>query len=165
MKNIIEIWKPVVGYEGLYEVSDLGRVRSLNYHRSGKVRVLKYKTDKDGYKFVILCKDGKYKSFRVHRLVALAFIPNPDNLPCINHKDENKTNNCVENLEWCTRRYNVEYSLAKPVNQYTLDGILVREWPSTNEVERQTGWSCGNISKCCNNKRKTAHGFIWRYSE
>lgn len=91
-----EIWKDVVGYEGLYKVSNLGNVYSNYVHRS-----LKQGNHRDGYKFVILNKNGKSKYMSVHRLVATAFIPNQDDLPEVNHKDEDKTNNCVDNLEWC----------------------------------------------------------------
>ena len=99
-----EIWKPVVGYEGLYEVSNFGRVRSLRRNK-----ILKLKNEVDGYIRVTLCNGGTEKLYQVHRLVAQAFIPNPDNLPQINHKDEVKSNNIVTNLEWCTVHYNNTY--------------------------------------------------------
>lgn len=112
-----EIWKDIEGYERYYQVSNLGRVKSLarivkrkfnNY--TVRERILKARPDKDGYKYLVLCISCKAKTFQVHRLVANAFIPNPDNLPCINHKDENPSNNCVENLEWCTYSYNNTYN-------------------------------------------------------
>ena len=103
----MEEWRDIQGYEGLYMVSNLGRVKSLNYHRTGKERIMKPSDNGHGYLFVVLCKDGKDKNCRINRLVAQAFLPNPDNLPEVNHKDENKYNNCVENLEWCDRSYNV----------------------------------------------------------
>lgn len=96
-----EIWKDIEGYEGKYQVSNTGEVKSLNYRGSGKTKLLRQTADKDGYKCVIFCKNGKVKGYKVHRLVAIAFIPNPNSLPIINHKDEDKTNNCVDNLEWC----------------------------------------------------------------
>lgn len=105
----MEIWKDIEGYEGIYQVSSEGRVKSLNYHRTGQERILKASCSGWGYPFVNLCKDGKKKTHRVHRLVAIAFIENPDNLPEINHKDEDKANNNVDNLEWCNRKYNVNY--------------------------------------------------------
>ena len=102
-----EIWKPVRNYEGLYEVSNMGRVKSLNYNRTGKERIMKGLDNGHGYLFVQLCKDGKAKNCRINRLVAMAFIPNPDNLPEVNHKDKIRTNNRVDNLEWCTTQYNI----------------------------------------------------------
>lgn len=104
-----QIWKEIPNYEGKYQVSNTGRVRSLNYGRTGKTKVLKQSTNKGGYKNIVLYKDGKLKGYSVHRLVALAFIPNPLNLPQVNHKDENPSNNAVWNLEWCTPKYNSTY--------------------------------------------------------
>lgn len=103
-----EIFKDVVGYEGLYQVSNLGRVRS-SY--SGKI--LRSATKKRGYQYVNLYKDKISKMHQVHRLVAMTFIPNPNNLPIVNHKDEDPTNNNVENLEWCTHTYNINYGTAR----------------------------------------------------
>lgn len=107
-----EIWRPVVGYEGLYEVSSYGRVRSLDRYDSRnhfiKGRIMKFRNCR-GYLRVTLCNNGLYNQISVHRLVAQAFIPNPDNLPMVNHKDEDKTNNIVENLEWCDAKYNNSY--------------------------------------------------------
>lgn len=103
-----EIWKDISGYEGEYQVSNLGNVRSLNYRRSGELKLLKQATT-NGYKQITLSKNGKCKSYNVHRLVAIAFIPNPNNYKEVNHKDEDKSNNNVNNLEWCTREYNNNY--------------------------------------------------------
>lgn len=103
-----EIWKDIKGYEGKYQVSNLGRIKVLNYKRSGQEHIMATKNNK-GYCEIRLAKDGKRKDFIVHRLVAQAFIPNPNNLPQVNHIDENKTNNCVNNLEWCTQAYNNSY--------------------------------------------------------
>lgn len=110
---MIEIWKDIPGYEGKYQVSNTGEVESLNYNGTGKTKSLKQSTDKKGYKHVRLFKNGKGKTYKVHRLVAMLFIPNPNNLPIINHKDENKTNNNVNNLEWCTYEYNNTYGTAR----------------------------------------------------
>lgn len=105
-----EIWKDIEGYEGLYQVSNFGRIKSLkDNHGNTREKILKLWKEKDGYLQVFLCKNGKGKTCTVHRLVANAFIENPNNLPMINHKDENKTNNCVENLEWCDAKYNNNY--------------------------------------------------------
>lgn len=103
-----EIWKTIENYPD-YQISNMGRVKSLNYGRTGKERVLKQGIDKYGYFRVNLYKDKKRKHFSVHRLVATAFIPNPQNLPCVNHKDENPQNNCASNLEHCTHQYNNNY--------------------------------------------------------
>lgn len=121
-----ETWKSVVGYEGLYEVSNLGNVRSVDRTlncKDGKIKhrkghLLSPKTD-EGYFRVSLSKDGVKKLYKVHRLVAMAFIPNPDNLPVVNHKDEDKKNNKVENLEWCTVQYNSTYGSSVEKNLKT----------------------------------------------
>ena len=109
----MEEWKDIKGYEGLYQISNLGRVKSLSRidSRGHKLneKILKPKIRGYGYKAVMLSKNNIHKLYYIHRLVAEAFIPNPDNLPCVNHIDENKNNNCIENLEWCTRKYNTNY--------------------------------------------------------
>ena len=162
-----EYWKPVVGYEGLYMVSNWGRVKSIKF---GKEKILKQSKDKKtGYLHVGLCKENILKHFLVHRLVAEAFIDNSDNLPQVNHKDENKTNNNVDNLEWCTNEYNINYGTrterySKPVLQYTLDGVFVREWKSIAEAGRN-GYQQICISKCCRGLNKQHKGFIWKYKE
>lgn len=123
-----EIWKPVVGYEGLYEVSSYGRVRSLDRYdsknRFWKGRILKLSDDGRGYLDVQLCSNGKVKHHLVHRMVAQAFIPNPDNLPQVNHRDEDKTNNRVENLEMCDAKYNINYGtgLTRAINTKLRNG-------------------------------------------
>lgn len=169
-----EIWKDVVGYEGLYQVSDKGRVKSLWF---GKDKILKPLKDGWGYIFVYLCKNGERKMCKIHRLVAQAFIPNTNSLPQVNHKDEDKTNNKVENLEWCDRKYNNNYGtrtqrqaekmtngkLSKPVLQYTKDGKFVKEWKSTMDVQRNLGYFQTSISSCCLGKYKSAYNFIWKY--
>lgn len=176
---IKEIWKPIPGYEGLYEVSNKGNVRSLNYMHTGKWKTIKLIKHKNGYLMVCLCKDGKIKQASVHRLVASAFIPNPDNLPQVNHKDENKLNNSVDNLEWCDGAYNMKYGTrqeritksntnnpkkSKPILQFDLEGNLIMKWESLNEVMRQTGVGAGNISNCARGKVKTAGGYVWKYA-
>lgn len=165
------------GYEGLYEVSDLGRVRSLNRYvnyygglRLAKGKILKPVSVSGGYLQVYI---GKKNVKLVHRLIAEAFIPNPNNLPCVNHKDENKTNNKLENLEWCDYSYNNRYNnknlkigekLSKTLYQYTLDGEFVNTWTSLSECSRQTGYNNSAISNVCNGKQKTAYGFKWSYA-
>ena len=171
-----EYWKPVVGYEGLYEVSNWGRVKSLNYNHTGKGKILKQQQSMDGYYSVGLSKNGILKRYYVHRLVAEAFLPNSDNLPLINHKDENKTNNNVDNLEWCDAKYNCNYGTrterlsksqingkrSKIVLQYDLNGNFIKEWKSTAECGRN-GYNHKCISKCCRGKLKTYKGFLWKY--
>lgn len=150
-----------------YEVRPNGEVTNT---KTGKV--LKPGKNNKGYLQVHLCKNGKYKAFLVHRLVAQVFIPNPLNLPCVNHRDENPSNNHVENLEWCTYKYNTNYGThnkrsaktrSKTVLQLRKDGSLVRVWLSVMEVERQLHFSKGNISYCCNGKLHTAYGYKWYY--
>lgn len=181
----MEIWKDISGYEGLYQVSNLGNVKSMNWGGRGYSKNLYLKPHNKGYLQVELKKDGKRKMFVVHRLVAQAFIQNPNNFPIVNHKDENKTNNSAENLEWCDYKYNVRYSLLlrgiapgekkKPtrrnsklagfrVIQLDLFGNVIREWNNSREIFLTTGMSDWSISECCRGNRKKAYGFIWRYA-
>ena len=164
-----EVWKDIEGYEGLYQVSNLGRVKSIRY---GKERILKPLRYNCGYFVVNLWKNGERNQYLVHRLVCQSFIPNPNNLPQVNHKDENKENNSVENLEWCTAKYNYNFGtinqrraekLSKPVLQYTKSGEFVREWKSTHDVQRNLGYAGSSISRCCRGKLKSAYGFVWKY--
>lgn len=174
MKN--EIWLPVEGYEGLYEVSNEGRVRSLNYNKTGETKILKPEESK-GYLRVKLCKNRKVKRFLVHQLVAQAFVPNIFNLDVVNHINEVKSDNRAENLMWVTQKENCNWGtrnkrvfekttngkLSKTVYQFSKDGEFIREWPSTKEVERVLGYFHTNISSCCLGKRKSANGFVWQY--
>ena len=178
-----EIWKAVEGYEDWYEVSNFGNVRSVDrvvnyndgrkFHYKGQIR--KIKKHPNGYLFCDLSKNTKHKTFNVHRLVAQAFLPNPNNLPEVNHRDENKTNNCVDNLEWCTHLHNVNYGTAtqrraektsKSVLQIGKDtNEIIAEYASMAEAGRQLNINQGNISNCCLHRCKTAGGFKWRYKE
>lgn len=166
---MVEIWSDIEGFGGCYQVSNFGRVKSLKF---GKEQILKVK--KDRYLRIGLCKDGKQKFYMVHRLVALAFIPNPYNLPEINHIDEDKTNNKVENLEWCDRKYNINYGshnkrMAESQTNYPKFSkkVLCVEtgviYPSAMQVKRELGFDNGNISNACNGRCKSAYGFHWRY--
>lgn len=172
----MEVWKDIEGYEGLYQVSDKGRVKSLGNGKSGnsKKKILKASKTGGGYMLVNLCKEGNIKHYTIHRLVAQAFIDNPDNLPEVNHKDENKENNAVNNLEWCTKEYNINYGTARKrmaeKQSKAVIGIskvsgLILEFPSTQEASRQTGINRGNISSCCIGKLKSAGGYYWMYAE
>lgn len=143
--------------------------------------MLKPKEHKNGYLMVQLWKDGKVKLCLVHRLVAKAFIPNPDNLPCVNHKDEDKHNNCWLNLEWCDATYNTNYGTrnervakamtnrkaqSKAVLQINKDtNEVIKEFPSTHQVERELGFANTNISKCCLGRLNQAYGYYWRYKD
>lgn len=169
MKN--EEWRDVVGYEGLYQVSDQGRVKSLKRKGRKSERILKPAVTHDGYLRVNLYSGCKPKTLKVHRLVCQAFHKNPNNNPEVNHINENKTDNRACNLEWCTCKQNINHgsrnervakALGKPIGQYKLDGQLIKIWPSTIEVQRQTGFSQGNICKAASGKNKQAYGFIWK---
>ena len=186
-----EIWKPVRNYEGKYMVSNTGEVKSLNYRRTGKERILKGVDYGEGYLYVSLWKDGKVKQCRINRLVAQAFIPNPNNLPEVNHKNEDKTDNRVENLEWCSKSHNVNHGtrnkraaeklkgkkhseehnkkigkkLSKPVFSVDKESGLIMWWQSAMEASRQTGIAQSNITLCCQGKVKSAGGHVWFYAD
>ena len=152
--------KDIKGYEGLYAVTPEGEV--YGYKRR---KFLKPMTNYKGYLYVVLYKDNEHKHYFIHRLVAETYIPNLENLPQINHKDENKTNNCLQNLEWCDASYNINYGtrndkIKKPILQFTLDGEFVREWPSTTDVGKKVKSS---ICECLKGKQKTAYGYLWKY--
>lgn len=192
-----EVWKDVVGYEGLYKISNNGRLlrcerlASNNHLLPYKIKVLKRK--KNGYfGATIVNLKGECKNVLIHRLVAEAFIPNPENKPCVDHIDGVKWNNNVENLRWCTHKENINFPLSikkrcasekiaqnkpqvimkkiqsshkKMVLQYNLSGELIREFNSLHEIKRILGFDIYNISACCNNRRKNAFGFIWKFKE
>lgn len=159
-----EIWRDIKGYELLYQVSNLGNVKSLKF---GKERILKPTKRYNRYMILHLCKDNVQKLHYVHILVAQAFLPNPNNLPVVNHKDEDPSNNNVTNLEWCTQQYNVEYSIAKAVNQYSVDGEFIRQWASAIEYCKSIGKPTSriNVTRCCQGKQKYAYGFKWYYAD
>ena len=161
----METWRAIAGYEGLYQVSNLGRVKSLNYNHTGTDKILKPGKNQGGYLRVGLSKDGHTKHLLVHRLVAEAFIQNQNNLETVNHKDEVKTNNVASNLEWMSRGDNKRYSANKSAKMFDKQtGELLATFPSTREAERVTGINQSNISECCKGKRKSAGGYIWRYA-
>jgi hypothetical protein len=170
-----EIWRDIEGYEGLYQVSNLGRVKSLgNGGSNSKERIRKLSKEKCGYLFVALSKNGIKKQYKVHRLVASAFIPNHNNLPYVNHKDECKTNNACSNLEWCDAKYNINYGTAierrvqKQKNNNRSKSVLCIDtgiiYPSISEAQRQTGFSEKGISLCCRKLQDKCGGFHWIYT-
>lgn len=170
----MEEWKDIKGYEGLYQVSNEGRVKSVRNQK-----LMKPKTDKKGYKVIQFSVNGERKAFKVNRLVAQAFIENPNNLPCTNHKDCNPTNNRVENLEWCDYTYNNHYAnrvekasikmvnnpkISREVYKYTLDGDLIAKYPSANEAQRDMGINRSRgVSMCCRGIIPTYKGYKWSY--
>ena len=186
-----EIWKSATGYEMSYEVSNFGNVRSVdrfvnnkngipNSIRKGR-RLKPFKTS-TGYLRLALKINGRGENHFVHRLVAEAFVPNPNNYPCINHKDENPANNRADNLEWCSHKYNNDYGGRKSkvfksretnqkgfkgVRQYSLDGQFLHEYASAYHAARALKMCVPNIGKCCrmNSSKYHAHGFLWRFSE
>lgn len=182
-----EIWRPIKGYECLYEVSSLGRIKSV---LTGKIKAKCL--CKNGYYYCHLYKDNQRELKKVSRIVAEAFIPNPNNYPCINHKDENKKNDFVfinpdgtvdfekSNLEWCSYSYNSSYGTCsnrmiktrnnkvaknreRPVVQYNLNGEVICEYKSMAEAEKQTGVLAVHISRVCRGVRKSAYGYVWKY--
>lgn len=194
-----EIWKDIPGYEGYYQVSNLGRIKSLprckpTDKRKTHNNIRKPRLAKNGYLRVNLSKGNSVKWFGVHRLVALTFIPNPDNLPVINHKDENKQNNRVENLEWCTHQYNCEYGTArerqrktraanpndkvvrklvgeknsKAILQYSLSGEMIARYKSLSEASAATGVHISTIIRQCKgragNNNRTLRTFRFEYA-
>lgn len=169
-----EIWKDIKDYEGLYQVSNLGRVKSIKRNI-----ILKPGFTKKNYSYVILYKSNIATSKRIHRLVAENFISNPYNKPQVNHKDGNKLNNCVSNLEWVTNSENQQHAFAnrlqtnvgnnnpkcRKINQYDLDGNFIKSWNSFYEITKTLGYSRSSIWRCCSKKYNKSHNFIWRYAD
>lgn len=166
-----ELWKDIKGYEGLYQVSSLGRIR-----RDG--RVLKTPPDSNGYCITVLCKNGIRNTQKVHRLVAEAFLEKTSDGTEINHIDECKQNNRVDNLEWCTQLYNIRYGTGrqrsadaqrnhhgnKPIEQRTLDGRLIETFPSIREVTRRFGYDRAFVTRCAKGKSDSAYGYKWTFT-
>ena len=169
-----EIWKDIVGYEGLYQVSNMGRVKSLNYNHTGKEKLLSPVNSGKGYLQVGLFKEGRLKRYSIHRLVLSTFNPCPDSESLqVNHINEKKADNRLENLEWCDGSYNVNHGTRNlrdaekksiPIVQLSLDGKYIRSWKSSHDAEREEGgFNHSNINSCCKGKLKTHGGFRWMY--
>lgn len=185
-----QVWKDIPGFEGKYQVNQVGQVRSLNYKRTGKVKRLSPELTSNGYLRVgLFNKYGKYKHYLVHRLVAMTFIPNPNNLSQVNHIDENKSNNAVWNLEWCTPKYNMNYGTALErriaskkdmhynvgINNPNSTPIIMLDkttlkplayFYSITEANNYLGKKdISNISHCLRGKQSSAYGYKWAYLE
>lgn len=187
-----EVWRTVKNFDGFYEVSDQGRIKSLTinvkqygykrfYLGVSKGKILTPEKDKNGYESVLLHKDGVKQRQMVHCLVGDAFPEIcGEHLPGyeISHLDENPANNKATNLRWVSHTDNINWgtrtekarksltnhtSISKPVLQYTLTGVYVTEYPSAHEAERINGFTENTVSRCCSGKRKTAYGYIWKY--
>lgn len=176
-----EIWKDIKGYEELYQVSNLGRVKSLSrfaYNHFTKERIMTPIITKKGYLQIRIRANCKAKGFKIHRLVAEAFIPNPNGLPQVNHIDGNKQNNCVDNLEWCTCKENMQHAVThgllhdysgnknpncKVIFQYNLNGVFLKRWTSIYQITKELGYERHGISKCCSGKIKKYKNYIWKY--
>ena len=188
-----EVWKDIKGYENLYQVSNYGNVKSLDRYiknKNGKMQFYNEKilrpNDSKGYLKVTLSKNNRQRTFRIHVLVAKTFISNPENKPEVNHKDGNKHNNHIDNLEWNTRRENeihaYQKGLAKPskkqkeavakyakenyskkIIQYDLNGNFIKEWNSMADIWRELGIRASLICRCCKGLRTHTYGYIWKY--
>lgn len=190
-----EIWKDIKGYEGKYQISNMGRVKSLNYNKTGKAQLLKPISNSKGYLYVCLWHNNTYIREYIHRLVALSFIPNPNNLPCVDHINTQRNLNTVTNLRWVsvkdnlnnplTRRKNsdtkkqiylgslnpnfgnrgIKNKLSIPIKQLDLYGNVIREWSCAKDAEREMGFDASTITKCCKGKKQTHKGYRWEYKE
>lgn len=176
-----EEWRDVKGFEGAYQVSNLGNVRSVTrtfVDATGVMRtykghpITKVNAGKT-YRTVCLQYKGRKKQFRVCRLVAENFCPNPHGYTQVNHKDEDKTNDCADNLEWCTPLYNTNYgtgikrrshTISRPVNQYTLDGVFIKRWDGITIAQQFYG-KAFHITACCKGRLKQTGGFKWEYAD
>lgn len=174
-KQIDEKWKNISNYEGLYQISSFGRVKSL---KCGRQKILKLGSNPLGYSIIGLWKDKKQKFFPVHRIVATTFISNPKNKPEVNHIDGNKKNNNIDNLEWVTKSENMKHAIRtgllvikrsiqipKQIEQLDLENNLIKTWDNCKEIVEQLKVADSHIYKCCTNKAKTAYGYKWRYKK
>lgn len=167
-----EVWKKLKFVHKKYYVSNFGRVKNIKYYKNGEPTIMKTILNNCGYEKVRFRIDGKNKEYSIHRLVAIAFIPNPENKPEVNHKNGVKTDNRVDNLEWNTRSENRLHCVdvlgknkGKEVNQYSLDGKFIKTWLSSRIIENELGFKKDYIRGCCRGKQKTSYGFIWEYKK
>ena len=173
-----EEWRDIEGYEGYYQVSNMGRVQGLDRIDSAGHRVrgkmLSPNTNKgaEGYRIIGLSRNNQTKFYLVHRLVAIAFIPNPNNLPEVNHEDETLQNNCADNLEWCTRLYNANYgSIKERVASHFIKPIIGTSLKTGEKIRfksgleaRKAGFSNDCISRCISGRIKTSRGYTWEFA-
>ena len=179
-----EIWEDIKGYEGLYQISNLGNIKS-NYIWTGRMYIykphlIKPTIAKNGYYRVSLCKEGKTKYRNLHKLIAETFISNPEGYKYINHIDGDKLNNNLKNLEWCTQSHNTKEAFriglhkkyfgadnkrSKKIIQYDLHGNFIKEWDYMTKITEELGFDYTNISKCCSGVYKKSHGYIWKYKD
>lgn len=185
-----EIWKDIPDYDGKYQISNYGRVKRLKRNVFVRVlgktveistpKILKLNLVKSGYLYITITANNTKRTLKIHRLVAEVFIPNPNDLPEVNHIDGNKENNCVDNLEWCTHKENIQHALknnllndrsgnnnanCKKINQYDSDGNFIKLWNSIYEITKETGFERHGITRCCTSKSKTYKGYIWKYAD
>lgn len=174
-----EIWKDIPDYEGLYQASNLGNIKRICrkfVDKIGRIRqinevICKPSIDTSGYMQIVLTKNKKRKSYKIHKLIAMTFIPNPDGFPQVNHKDENKLNNKIDNLEWCTLEYNCNYGTrnyrctlhCKHKVKQLSQGTIIKKYNSLKDASMKTGIKYQNISSCCRKQQKTAGGYTWEY--
>ena len=169
-----EVWRDIQGYKGLYQVSNYGNVRSLYFSKIKLLKPFNIKSYLCVYLYDKTNKTEKRKKWYIHRLVATTFLQNPNNLPEVNHIDENKNNNCVNNLEWCDKKYNNNYGNRNhyislnnanktKVNQYSLNGEYIKTYNSIREACKELGIRSSGISNCCANRISKSGGYIWKY--
>lgn len=178
-----EQWKDIIGYEGLYAISSQGRVKSCSKHKGTNYsmycpEIILKPYVRCGYYVVPLSKHGRKKTYYLHRLIAIHFMPNPDQSKEVNHIDGDKLNFAITNLEWCTRHENEQHAwrtglkqaigekhfASKPVQQLDLQGNVVKVWDNGSQAAKHLGFGSPHISKCCNGKLSSAYGFKWRFA-
>lgn len=173
----MEVWSEIPQYEGLYEISNLGRVRSLKFAGGQRQKIIKPTCNSKGYQQIGLWKDKKRQVKYIHRLVATSFVKNPMNLNEVNHIDEDKSNNRFDNLEWCTRRYNMTYGnmqkkiknnmkyYKRPIVMINESGEVLKRWSSAADAERSDGFDAASICNCCRGRVQKVRGKIFKYEK